>query len=577
MLQKKRGRLLHELAHELAQLEHSHDLVSEEQLNNLEEHVHKELFRLEEIDEEIHTLESDPHAKNPECAFVTFQKREDVLRAKAAYPNSSITYYCCQHSDPGRLCCSEKRIKAYVPPMNGIDGKSVLSEWDTETGGDVRRTSCCGDKDRFYRTYLAESTPGPDNLKWENLSIGKTNRCCRLLLSSLITLIMLGLTIGVGILIKNEIIKQSRLYPTVDCQAAAQTLPGGVITQSDAILDELKLQRSNSTHFEEKNSKSSLLGCYCGGIDPRELSNVKFDLKTVANLTEAGYTDLPIEFADSSVRFQTYWCLKWLNDATTKQLYGVASVVTIVVVNAVLKVVMKRLVAMERPMSQSGFSTSLMTKLTVFQFLNTALVTMLVNANLNDFNTGDNDYTLGGLLFNGDYSDFTKGWHLQIGTALLLTMIINLSTPILYYWFLPWCGKAKAIAKDRTRCCLCFCCCNQYRKESKKITQGEYESLFLGTAFGLESRYAMVNMVTGVSLVFGPSTPLLYVFAMVYLMLHYWADKFNFVSVIKIPERTDGKFYSRGFIHACACTSTYISMHVRHAKACQGPRDTSTF
>jgi len=73
----------------------------------------------------------------------------------------------------------------------------------------------------------------------------------------------------------------------------------------------------------------------------------------------------------------------------------------------------------------------------------------------------------------------------------------------------------------------------------KKITQGEYESLFIGAAFGLESRYAMVNMVTGVSLVFGPSTPLLYIFAMVYLMLHYWADKFNFVNVIKIPERTD--------------------------------------
>merc|ERR1712216_517882 len=73
----------------------------------------------------------------------------------------------------------------------------------------------------------------------------------------------------------------------------------------------------------------------------------------------------------------------------------------------------------------------------------------------------------------------------------------------------------------------------------KKITQGEYESLFIGAAFGLESRYAMVNMVTGVSLVFGPSTPLLYIFAMVYLMLQYWADKFNFVNVIKIPERTD--------------------------------------
>ena len=62
-----------------------------------------------------------------------------------------------------------------------------------------------------------------------------------------------------------------------------------------------------------------------------------------------------------------------------------------------------------------------MTKLTIFQFMNTALVTMLVNANLNDFSTGETDLTLNGLLFNGDYSDISKSWHVYIGTALLLS------------------------------------------------------------------------------------------------------------------------------------------------------------
>jgi hypothetical protein len=107
---------------------------------------------------------------------------------------------------------------------------------------------------------------------------------------------------------------------------------------------------------------------------------------------------------------------------------------------------------------------------------------MLVNANLNDFDTGSADPTLGGLVFNGDYSDFSKAWHLQIGTALLLTMIINLSTPLVFYWFMPWCSKAYAISKDRSRCC---CCC-QHPLESKKITQGDYENLYLGGPFGLE-------------------------------------------------------------------------------------------
>ena len=46
-------------------------------------------------------------------------------------------------------------------------------------------------------------------------------------------------------------------------------------------------------------------------------------------------------------------------------------------------------------------------------------------------------------------------------------------------------------------------------------------------------------MVTGVSFVFGPSTPLLYGFALIFMIIQFWADKFVFVNTARIPDRTD--------------------------------------
>ena len=509
-LQKLRGHLLHELQHETAHLEHHHMALSQTQLKKMEDHIHKELDRLETYDEKIAELEANPTIHNPECAFITFQKREDKLRALATYPRSSLFYCMCQPRDPCRCLCSEKRIRAYVPPKYGGKEKE-----------DVRPKTCsCTDgSTKYYRTWINTETPSPENIRWENLTVSPRSRCTRVLCSCLITIILLLATIGGGIIVKNENLKAGRLYPKVDCNAISIGQPNDQISKNAAILDEMQLERINSTSFIEKNAKQSFLGCFCSAQPIQDLYGLNFDLKDVPGL-EVQKFNVPEGFASNS-EYKRNWCLKWLSDTTKEQGLSIASVLLIVIINMLLKVIMKRLVNFERPISQSKFSTSLTTKLTIFQFLNTALVTMLVNANLNDFDTGDSDPTLGGLVFNGDYSDFTKGWHLQIGTALLLTMIINLSTPLVFYWLLPWYAKCVAINKDRSRCC---CCC-QHPKESKKITQGDYENMLLGGPFGLEARYAIVNMVTGVSIVFGPSTPLLYPFAFIYLILQYWADK----------------------------------------------------
>ena len=81
----------------------------------------------------------------------------------------------------------------------------------------------------------------------------------------------------------------------------------------------------------------------------------------------------------------------------------------IVVVNLVLELVMYKLTELERHHSKSQFSASLCMKIFLAQFLNTALVLMLVNArfpNNVNFPMGE---TLG--VMAGPYDDFSRAWY----------------------------------------------------------------------------------------------------------------------------------------------------------------------
>ncbi len=440
-LQRLRGHLLHELQHETAHLEHHHGDFSERALNKIEAHVHKELDRLEALDKKIAELESRPDVHNPACAFITLETREAKLRALAAYPRSTLFYCCCQIKPSECCCCLEKRIRAELPILDAVgaaeEGKAddIGEEAEGKVGGAgpskyLQDTESPSKPPPLYRVWLSTRTPAPENILWQNLTIGRASRCFRISLSCLITVVLLLATIGGSILVKNQTLKMSREYPSVDCVSLTKAVAvdkltgeptGKGITLEDALLDEMQIERINATTFEPKNVKLGLLGCYCSehiqDAYTTEFVPAAFNVSTAEYPIPEGYVENGLFGLD----YRKTWCVKWVVDSTQKQGLSIASVLIIVIVNMMLKMVMKRLVNMEAPISQSDFSESLMTKLTIFQFMNTALVTMLVNANLNDFSTGETDLTLNGLLFNGDYSDISKSWHVYIGTALLLS------------------------------------------------------------------------------------------------------------------------------------------------------------
>ena len=98
-----------------------------------------------------------------------------------------------------------------------------------------------------------------------------------------------------------------------------------------------------------------------------------------------------------------------------------------------------------------------MTKITnavlMVLFFNTAILMLIVNANLTEISG------FLGSIFNGIYYDYSPKWYSTIGNQLVHTMLINAFMPIIYEciqcalsWF--------AIAKDSKQ--WCNCCGRKY-------------------------------------------------------------------------------------------------------------------
>ena len=155
----------------------------------------------------------------------------------------------------------EKRIPARVPSKTRAELDDDAENGQTSATGtnNSKYNAGAGQTDGtpppMYRAWIQTHTPAPENLRWENLTIGRCNRCIRIIVSTLITLVLLLGTIGCSIIVKNQSLKMSRNYPSVDCEALRLGQPNEVITQEAALLDEMKLTRLNSTFFVPNNVK----------------------------------------------------------------------------------------------------------------------------------------------------------------------------------------------------------------------------------------------------------------------------------------------------------------------------------
>jgi hypothetical protein len=132
----------------------------------------------------------------------------------------------------------------------------------------------------------------------------------------------------------------------------------------------------------------------------------------------------------------------------------------------------------------------------MFEFINTVLLLILVNAKVPEMNVPDNFPIL-----SGRFADFNVAWYRNVGTTIMLTMLINIVMPPLVD-NLAYLFTLYKRCRDRS--------CTRDAKKTKQVLQEDYNELYSGDEFLIEVRYAQVLSAFLITMMFSAGMPGLY-------------------------------------------------------------------
>lgn len=127
-------------------------------------------------------------------------------------------------------------------------------------------------------------------------------------------------------------------------------------------------------------------------------------------------------------------------------------------------------------------------------------------------------------LVQGKYGDISADWYLNIGTILILTMLFNITFPLI------------ELALASLLKCLKRCWDKKLgtRKTSCKTKQ-EYNSLFSQDIYPIEERYAFLIATFIITLAFSCVIPILYLICFLSILLLYLIDKLLIFKLYQTP------------------------------------------
>ncbi|KAF1331981.1 Methyltransferase, partial [Globisporangium splendens] len=342
--------------------------------------------------------------------------------------------------------------------------------------------------------------PDPSDIVWENLHHPFWERMLRQAIVGLITLAVLFVSFVLIFLAKLQKTKLEREFgrPT-SCPAE--------VTKEAVVQDELEKQTGLVPY-------KALVECFCKNV----LAADSFRAMT----QEAFFN--PVTNRDE------FYCKTWATSFIKTQLLSMLSVVMAVLVNVLLARILNVLVAMEKHHTESSQVVSRITKVFLAQFCNTALLMVVINANLNYF-VDDQSIALSSFaILNGKYSDFTPAWYNDVGVALMLTMIIKAFSPHVYVVVHYVAMEAKRFY-DRGF--------SFNYSITRQDTQRDLDALYRGPKFDLAARYAQTLTSIFITYLFSAGMPLLHLAGFFAMLMTYWADKFTFLRIARSPPLYD--------------------------------------
>mmetsp|Transcript_26165 Transcript_26165/g.29977 ORF Transcript_26165/g.29977 Transcript_26165/m.29977 type:complete len:1296 (-) Transcript_26165:170-4057(-) len=352
----------------------------------------------------------------------------------------------------------------------------------------------CDKKQKSHRPLdkkimKAERADEPTNILWENLHSTPRQQNKRKVGTFLVALVLVILSVIAIILTKDYEQDIRNKYPEIEC-------PNGL---------EITLEAAYQDSLKADDNKQGLLGCYCND----QWNKQKLDA-------------FDIQFPDGEKKCEDYLTTKFY-----AQFIIFGAVCGVVLINFCLKVVLRELSLWENHHSSSSQISAAFYKIFWSQFINTALMILIINADLTE-----ESLAVGNLLFAGEYDDFTVEWYKTVGVTIILTVYLNVFTPhmaaIAIYAY-----RAVGRCLDRG--------CTRDPSRTKKMMQEEYEQLYTGPEFLIEYRYAQILTAVYVCMMYSSGIPFLYVAAFLTFILTYWIDKLLILRMYKTPPKLDDK------------------------------------
>jgi len=222
--------------------------------------------------------------------------------------------------------------------------------------------------------------------------------------------------------------------------------------------------------------------------------------------------------ATSSILREREYCSEYAAGYSMQVVAAAAAQGIIVVVNIFLKQVIARVVRYERHHSASSEQTSVMRKLFLAQFINTAVNLVVIHAAFPWVTRATEGTGVSGL--TGDLKDLTPRWYTEVGYALVLSMIVNSVSQRVQTLVRHWHFQRKRTAGRQSA-----------------VTQRQLNTAYDGAEFVMSTRYGEILNVIFVTLTFSAGLPVLVPLAAVSFMVHYLVDMFEFTRVSKLPPR----------------------------------------
>eukprot|EP00357_Protocruzia_adherens_P037188 CAMPEP_0115011922 /NCGR_PEP_ID=MMETSP0216-20121206/24380_1 /TAXON_ID=223996 /ORGANISM="Protocruzia adherens, Strain Boccale" /LENGTH=617 /DNA_ID=CAMNT_0002380781 /DNA_START=1073 /DNA_END=2926 /DNA_ORIENTATION=+ len=217
------------------------------------------------------------------------------------------------------------------------------------------------------------------------------------------------------------------------------------------------------------------------------------------------------------------------------RLYGlkIAAGFGVTIINQILKEILQRLSAFQRFHSFSNEQKSLLVTILIAQYLNSAIIPVIVYADLE--NSALLKHIVRVLPFieeivsdEGTISDFTREWYTKVSPAIIMFMFVNIFVPHLLQ--LIWAPILH---------------CRRKQSWKSQVTQRDLNNLYQGRNFKLSHVYAQSLNTVFIAFTFASGLPILYILAAAALSLQYICNKTFLLRIARKPPHYDESLNAR--------------------------------